>query len=188
MATEAERARLFVALELPPATREELSGWSRARVGGVEAARPVRPESLHVTLCFLGQRPVSDVPGIAAASRTAVAGSPAPRLRVQDVLLLPPRRPRVLALALAEIDGDRLARAQAALAGALVHAGYYAPERRRFLAHVTVARVVARLPRSLDLSPPDPAPFAGDRVTLFRSRLGSGPARYEPLDTVVLAG
>jgi RNA 2',3'-cyclic 3'-phosphodiesterase len=87
---------------------------------------------------------------------------------------------------LSELEGDRLARVQATVAGALIEGGYFAAEHRPFLAHVTVARVTARLPRSLDLSPPDPAPFTGDRVTLFRSRLGSGPARYEPLATVVL--
>ena len=143
--------------------------------------------SLHVTLCFLGQRPPSDVPGIVAACAT-VAGWPAPRLAMGAALLLPPRRPRVLAMALSELDGDRLARAQAALAGALINGGYYAAERRRFLAHVTVARVVARLPGSLDLSAPDVEPFVGGPITLFRSWLGSGPARYEPLETVTLAG
>jgi 2'-5' RNA ligase len=112
----------------------------------------------------------------------------APRLRAGDPLLLPPRRPRVLAINLDELEGDRLARVQATAAGALIEAGYFAAEGRPFLAHVTVARVAARLPRSLDLSPPDPAPFTADRVTLFRARLGSGPARYEPLQTVVLAG
>lgn len=183
----AETARLFVALELPSHTREALAEWARGRVGGIEAARPVASDALHVTLCFLGQRPVADVPGIGDACRV-VTRLAAPHLRLGEGLLLPPRRPRVLAVGLSDLEGDRLARVQATVAGALIEAGYFAAEHRPFLAHVTVARVAGRLPRSLDLSPPDPAPFTGDRVTLFRSRLGSGPARYEPLATAVLAG
>ena len=86
---------------------------------------------------------------------------------------------------------ERLAAVQATLAGALTDGGsFHEPETRPFLAHATVARVAARRclrPRRGDLPAPDPVRFTGDTVTLYRSRLGSGPARYEALARVTLA-
>jgi ketosteroid isomerase-like protein len=77
---------------------------------------------------------------------------------------------------------------QSALSDALHAGGWYIPETRPFLAHVTVARVArdARRAPAVELSPVPPLAFAGERVTLFRSRLGAGGARYEPLGSVVL--
>ena len=81
----------------------------------------------------------------------------------------------------------RSARAQAALSRALESGGWYVPEKRRFLAHVTVARVRkgARVRRE-ELPPPAADALRGSTVTLYRSRLGAGGARYEPLYSVEL--
>jgi hypothetical protein len=38
-----------------------------------------------------------------------------------------------------------------------------------------------------DLPDAPQASFPGEAVVLYRSRLGSGPARYEPLERVALA-
>lgn len=183
-----ERARLFVALELPGDVRGALCDWAREHVGSMPRLRIVDPEALHVTLCFLGSRPAGEVSDIAAACAQAVAGLPAASLTVGDALWLPPRRPRVLTVELGDDEG-RLAAVQAALAAALTGGGFYAPETRPFLAHVTVARVQRDgRPRREELAAPAPACFTGERVTLFRSRLGSGPARYEALASVMLSG
>ena len=181
-----ERARLFVALELPADVRLRLAGWRDAAVHAVPALRPVASESLHVTLCFLGWISSGEVEAIALACR-GVAGLPAAPLRVAEGLWLPPRRPRVLAVALTDRGGG-LARAQAALSDALAAGGWYEPESRPFLAHVTVARVQrgARV-RGAELPALDGgAEFEGSTVTLFRSRLGRGGARYEGLASVRL--
>ena len=182
-----ERARLFVALELPPDVRAGLSGWTCERVGDVAHMRVVDPEALHVTLCFLGMREVSEVGEIAAVCREATAGLPAASLTVGEALWLPPRRPRVLTVRL-DAENGRLAAIQSALAHALGKAGVYEPESRPFLAHVTVARVQrdAR-PRRLELPAPEPVQFVSTYVTLYRSRLGKGPARYEALARVTLS-
>jgi RNA 2',3'-cyclic 3'-phosphodiesterase len=185
---DAERARLFVALELPVAVRAALSDWSREQLTDLARLRPVRTESLHVTLCFLGSQPASAVGRIAAACRVA-ASLPAVALSLGEALWLPRRRPRVLAIKLGEEGNGRLGGVQAALAGALEAGGFYEPEPRPFFAHVTVARVASgkRL-GPVELPPPAPLCFQAANVTLFRSMLGSGPARYEALDTVALAG
>lgn len=182
-----ERARLFVAADLPAAVRAQLAGWAAAQTGGVAGLRLIDAASLHVTLCFLGWGELGEVPAIAAACRAAVPSVAVP-LRVGAPLWLPPRRPRVLAV---DLDDETagLARAQSALAAALSAGGHYEPEDRAFLAHVTVARVRrgARI-RPTELPAPEPVSFPVPGVTLYRSHLGSGGARYVPLETVPLPG
>jgi 2'-5' RNA ligase len=185
---DAERARLFVALQLPGDIRVALSDWSREQLTDLTSLRRVRAESLHVTLCFLGSQPASAVGRIAAACRMA-APLRAGALSLGEALWLPRRRPRVLAITLGEEGDGRLARVQAALAGALEAGGFYKPEPRPFFAHVTVARVASgKRPAPVQLPPPAPLCFQAANVTLYRSVPGSGPARYEALDTVALAG
>ena len=130
-----------------------------------------------MTLAFLGQRPDPDAGTVAGVLERLDAPSPATALG--DALLLPPRRARVLAVALA---GDALAALQAEVAGALAAAGLYEPEARRFRPHVTVARLRsgARAPRSVAAAP-EPVAFAAGPVVLYRSHLGRGGAAYEPL-------
>jgi 2'-5' RNA ligase len=183
-----ERARLFVALELPPGVRARLDEWRRRAFGEQLASlRLVSPESLHVTLCFLGWRAVEDIEPIAAACEGAVRG-PAAELSLGAGLWLAPRgRPRVAGVRIEDRAGT-LAGVQSALSDALAAAGRYAPEHRAFVAHVTVARVArAARVRPLKLPAPEPLAFTGVTVTLFRSRLARGGARYEPLRVFALA-
>lgn len=180
-----ERARLFVALELPLAARVALTRWRDGVLRGGRGLHPVATDALHVTLCFLGWRAVEEIEEIGAACE-AVASSSPPELSFGDAVWLPVRRPRVLAVEIEDPAGE-LAAAQAGLSKALAAGGWYAPEPRAFLAHVTVARVAkggrAR-PREL---PPAPAlDLESSSITLFRSRLGAGGAHYEPLRTVEL--
>ena len=138
-----ERARLFVALDLPEAVREALTGWQSRVLPGREGLRPVAPESLHVTLCFLGWQPASQAGPIATVVRGAIAGLPAPRLSAGQTVWLPRRRPRVLAIELRR-PRRRAQQLQAALSGQLSAGGWYQAEQRRFLPHVTAARVRAQ--------------------------------------------
>ncbi|MGZ4170213.1 MAG: RNA 2',3'-cyclic phosphodiesterase [Solirubrobacteraceae bacterium] len=182
-----ERARLFVALDLPGTVRSTLARWAREHVGEVPRLRLVAPESLHVTLCFLGSRPVEEVDAITAAC-AAVSGFPAAVLTLGDALWLPPRRPRVLTVKLAD-DQGRAAAVQSALARALQDRGVYEPDQRPFLAHVTVARVQrGGRPGGAELPAPEPLRFTASTVTLYESRLGTGAACYEALSRVMLSG
>lgn len=181
----APTARLFVALELPETSRSELARWRADVADQVPGLRLVRPEDLHATLCFLGSRPESEMDQIAGACGV-VAGEPVADSAFGEAMWLPARRPRVLAVSLSDPDGT-IARIQSALSNALVGGGWYAPESRPFLAHVTVARVGrdARV-RSVELAPPPDSSVRCSRVTLYRSRLSSTGARYEPLASVEL--
>lgn len=182
-----ERARLFAALELPEDVRDALGAWRDHAIGGMDGVRPVADADLHVTLCFLGWRPVDEVDAIAGACRV-VEGSGSVSLSVGEAVALPRRRPRVLAVSL-EDGGGRLGSAQAVLAAALSAGGWYAPEARPFHAHVTVARAGrgARIARGGPAGPAPPAiSFDGRFVVVYRSRLRRSGASYEPLARIAL--
>lgn len=181
--------RLFVALELAAEAREELVRWRSLALGsGNDAAvRTVAPEDLHVTLCFLGAQPQSALGRVLEVCAGVASLAPA-ALRLGDALWLPRRAPRVLAVGL-EDDQERLGDVQARLSSWLAAGGWYAPEARPFLPHVTVARVRrgARL-SSRELVAPEPVAFAGRRVCLYRAQLGRAQAHYEVLGGVELGG
>ena len=173
--------RLFVALDLPADARAALVAL-RDRADP-RTWRPVADEALHITLVFLGHRPhgVSDRVGEVVR---ACAG-PVADLALGPALLLPPRRARVLTVAIEDRAGT-LGALQARLAEALSAEGVYEPERRAFRPHATVARLRAgeRSPRSAPPEGPSPVQFAGEAVTLYRSRLSRAGARYEAVERV----
>lgn len=177
-----------MALELPVSVRRVLSRWQSETFGEEPGLRGVAADSLHVTLCFLGATPAARVDDVIAVCEAV------PRRRVRELSLgqalwlASPRRPRVLAVEIQDGKGD-LVRLQSALAEVLCGAGVLRPERRRFLGHVTVARVRSgHNPARGELAPPRVAPFDGRLFTLYRSHLGGGPARYEPLHQIGLSG
>jgi 2'-5' RNA ligase len=187
------RARLFVALDLPEETREGLVEWRREALAD-PALRPVAPESLHVTLAFLGHRPEEEIDAIAAAVRESAA--PAPWVELRDPEQRPPRgRARLYALPAISPGAEAL---QAGLEQRLVSEGFYEPEKRPFWPHVTVARVRpeargSRRPAVVS-EPPGQIPEGlmepriSVRMTLYRSVLQPSGARYVPLAQVELPG
>jgi 2'-5' RNA ligase len=184
--TGGERVRLFVALELPEEVRSELVRWRDTAV--MPGLRAIPAESLHLTLCFLGSVAAEEVAAIGDACAVALDGAgrhPFP-LALGTVAWLPRRRPQVLAAALAD-PWEELSRHRAALAGTLTAGGWYRPESPPFLPHVTVTRVRRGAHvRAAELDGPEPLAFTASRVTLFRSHLGAGGARYEPLRMIEL--
>jgi 2'-5' RNA ligase len=182
-------ARLFAALELPAPVREALAAFGHAAAEGDFALRPVRDDALHVTLAFLGHRPLDDIePAAEAVREAALAGDAPADLALGEPLWLAPRRPHVLTVAVLDRDGALMA-LQERVVGALADTIGYEPERRRFRPHVTVARVRhGARPRLGGLPEAPSGAFAGDAVTLYRSYLGGGPARYEAVERVALAG
>jgi 2'-5' RNA ligase len=69
----AETLRLFFALWPDDATRERLADWTRA-IHRASGGRAMRPDTVHLTLAFLGATPATALPAI-----TASAGRVAPR-------------------------------------------------------------------------------------------------------------
>lgn len=201
------RARLFTALDLPDAVRVALAAW-QGRECADPALRPLEPESLHITLCFLGWHPEKAIP---AAAEAVERLEPRPvEVRFEpDPVGVKGRRPGLFALAAPsdaapEAAGETPATLQAELQERLVAARLYEPEKRPFWPHVTVARVRPERRRpgaggrrrrgkpSVVERPPGPLPpelqqpFGAVRVALYRSHLRSSGARYERLAALQL--
>ena len=172
--------RLFVAVALPDEVRSALADW-RPRD---DALRPVDPEHLHVTLCFLGWRDDSALQRIGDAAMACARALPAVTLGAAR--WLPPRRARVLTVELDDPGGE-LAALQARVSDAMVRAAGYVPEKRPFLPHVTVARVRrgARPPRA-ELPEPPGLRFTPAALTLYRSHMRREGAHYEALSSAPL--
>jgi 2'-5' RNA ligase len=186
------RARLFVALDLPDAVLSGIVAWGDEALRD-PALRRLAPESLHITLAFLGYLPEREIPRLAEI--VEASGGPAPQIELEDPVARPSRsRPRLFALPARSAGTVEL---QAGLQERLVAARLYKPEKRPFWPHVTVARVrpegrgakrparVLKLPEGLPQALLQP--FDGVRVTLYRSKIQPQGARYTPLAQVELS-
>lgn len=188
--------RLFVAVPLPSDAAAEVAALvERVRAPGVPGggrdARWVRMDGLHLTLRFLGPTLEGRVPSAHEAVRAADVG-PGFEVELEGAGAFPsPGRPRTLWLGI--IDGTSGLEALASRVDeALVRAGWPASD-RPFRPHLTLARsdgiaagavLAARLmEEATDLH----LRFRVERVGLFESLTGGGPARYEPLEMVSLA-
>ncbi len=183
----AGQRRLFIALELPPAARSALARWAAETVGAIAGVRLIAEADLHVTLAFLGWRPADDVP--AAEHIVAGLGGPAPELAPSGTAWLPPRRPRLAAVDLADPAGTAGA-LHARTASEVSERLGIAPDPRPFRPHVTVARLGrSRRPRcGPALAPPNLPAFHAAAVSLLESHLEPGGARYGLLARQPLGG
>jgi len=183
-----ERARLFVGLDLPDIARSALVQWRANHLSDMAGVRwrLIEPEALHVTLCFLGTRAVGDIDPIAAACERAACRR-AVELSLGPPVWLPARRPRTIAVKLVDTR-HRLSGLQRAISNTLQAGGWYEAEARPFLAHVTLARLgKGERARTSELPSPPSRALLYSAVTLYRSHLGSGGARYEALHTIQLS-
>jgi 2'-5' RNA ligase len=179
------RARLFVALDIPDDVRLALAAWQAAAIDD-PALRILAPETLHMTLAFLGYRPERQIEEIAALVTEVEA--PAPRLEFLPEPVGRPRgRPRHYSL---EARSEGAVDIHADVTRRLEEAGFYKPEKRRWSPHLTVARVRpekgTKRPRRVE-KPPQPLPtalehvFYAVRLTFYRSHLRKQGAEYFPL-------
>lgn len=189
--------RLFFAVPVPDAAKArigELIERVQASVGdGTARVRWVDVDRLHLTLRFLGPTP-EDRRGPLEAGADALASAGAPfEVTLAGGGAFPSLdRPRSLWLGVAA-GADRLANLADGLTAMAGECGLVL-DTRPFAAHLTIARtdgvrlgpVVARALEAaadgLD------ARFTVDRVILYQSLLGGGPARYEPLHEARLGG
>jgi RNA 2',3'-cyclic 3'-phosphodiesterase len=190
-------ARLFVAVDPPAQVREELAEWAReatADWASWAVRRPrrprrpprlLKPETMHLTLCFLGSRPVGEISALGTA--LSLCAEEVGELSVGAPLWLPPRRPHALAVEVRERSGA-LAALQAGVRSALEGASAWEPERRRFRPHVTLVRLrdgtAPGGEAGRPLLPPTPKlSFTPEALVLYRSLPAAGGTTYEPLAT-----
>lgn len=194
------RARLFVALDLPDRVREGLVAW-QAEALTDPALRPVAPEALHITLCFLAYQPERDIDRIAEVMRSVGPRLVQARFK-EEPAAVPPNRPRLFA---ADAESEAAIELQAELSDRLESERFYRPEKRPFWPHVTIARVkpskrsasdrrghrrgrpmrVETFPKALPAALREP--FSVVRVSLYRSLLRPTGAKYVSLAALDLA-
>lgn len=176
-----EHLRLFLGFRLPDATARRVVRWQREELGAPDRARLVPEGNLHVTIAFLGSRPVGDLAGIAGALREGVAGSARP-------VLTPIRYRETRSVGMLVFDDQEGHATWIAedTHGRLARLGVYEPEKRPWLPHLTVVRFRER-PR-LEPPIPDLGPVTMSDAAVYISRLRPTGAQYEVMESVPLGG
>jgi RNA 2',3'-cyclic 3'-phosphodiesterase len=190
----ADHPRLFVAVPLDEAARQAVVGLVddvQADVNRVareprSEVRWVRLDGLHLTVRFLGATQPGRVNVVSAAVDAVASGARAFGVSLGGAGAFPSgARPRTLWLGVR--DGrDELAQIAGRLDDQLV-AGGWPHDDRPFRAHLTLARADGRregpfVARTLEeRASRFETTFAANRLVLFESVTGGGPARYVAL-------
>ena len=141
--------RTFVAIELEAPVRQALAQAQATLRGQLQKTVPdvriqwVKPESIHLTLKFLGDIPEDRVPGIQAALARVASGHARFAVAVEGLGVFPDvRAPRVVWIGLTA-HVDALTRLTADIETALVAIGC-SPDPKPFHPHLTLARIKER--------------------------------------------
>lgn len=172
--------RLFVAVWPPPPVVEVLAALERPAVEGV---RWTGPDQWHVTLRFLGDVADVDVP---VAEQAVLAAARA----VEPASVALAERTSRFGRAVLHVSVVGLQPWAAAVDEAFHRTGLGGADGRRFVGHVTLARAAGNGPGRVPLPsgtpvPPGPRRWVAEELTLVRSHLGAGPARYETVRRAV---
>jgi 2'-5' RNA ligase len=128
--------RLFVALDIDDSIRDRISRFVDGVLGCAPEARWARPESLHVTLKFIGEKPEADLAGIRAALENIRAS--AFEIQLRGFGFFPTAKaPRVFWIGIAA--GEQLSSLAASVDARLSALGIV-PEAHPYSPHLTLAR------------------------------------------------
>lgn len=183
--------RSFVAVEVPGSIRKGLATLQARLRGSGADVKWVRPESVHLTLKFLGEIEGGAVADIREALREVIHRHEPFSVRVGGVGCFPRlNQPRVVWVGLSGDDG-RLISLQREVESAMEALGFQREE-RGFRPHLTLGRV--RSPKARErlvglvqaLQEADVGEFQVRSVVLFQSELHPSGARYTPLWEAVL--
>jgi 2'-5' RNA ligase len=193
-----KQIRTFIAIELDETINAALTDLQEQLKAEVpqRSVRWVKPGGIHLTLKFLGNVPANRIEEIERALTQACAGFPAFSFSVGGLGCFPhPRRPRVVWVGVQEESGT-LKRLQKAIEDGMERLGF-APERRKFHAHLTLGRVrrrtssgdvrrLGRLVKESDVGQLDQ--MEARAVSLMKSDLKPTGAVYTQLAAVKLEG
>ena len=168
--------RLFTGLTLPEHHRQRLGALGC----GVEGARWVAAENLHITLRFIGEVDEDQAEDLAAALDSVTADPFEVSIKGINTFGHPPHS---VWAGVEDAPSGALAALHANVESALVRAGAK-PEGRKYTPHVTLARfrhvqasrLAGFMEGGADL---DLEPFSVTGFTLFQSHLGPSGAQYE---------
>ena len=179
--------RVFIAVDIDDELKHGLAAHLATALDGNRlpgSATP--PGNWHITLRFLGKLDQLGYEVLLAKLGEAELGAPF-ELGFGGLGAFP-RPARATVLWLGTADGsEALADTAFVVEEAVVEAGLM-PEERPFHSHLTLSRIrpQADVRDLLDVVPPFPLRQAVERITVFESVLGRGPATYVPLETFPL--
>jgi 2'-5' RNA ligase len=177
--------RAFLAVPLDDAVRARVEALLERLRGSTPRVRWTRPESLHLTLRFLGAATGEQLSRLVPEVRRAAAACPPGTVPVSGLGFFPERgAPRVMWLGLR--PPEPLVRMQAELEQAAQQAGFE-PESRPWRPHLTLGRFAERGRRPA-IPVEDLGAAALREVVLFRSDLAPGGAVHTPLERFPLGG
>jgi 2'-5' RNA ligase len=189
---EADRWRLFVAIELPDAISEALEAPLRSLDPLDSVVRRSQRSGIHLTLAFLGVVDSTRVPEIASRLRSATTGAAPFTVEVTGAGMFPSvSRPQVLWVGIGGDDRPKLVELAGRVANQLRQVGRE-PEKRAFHPHLTLGRV-RRPPRPTEQQvlrewlaewrDRTYGQLPVSAVSLMRSQLSKGPPTYTRLET-----
>ncbi len=192
-----EQIRSFIAIELSEEVRQSLGRLqNKLKEDGGFPVKWVEPDSIHLTLKFLGNIGRDKVEEITRAMEEAARDTPPFRLEVKGLGVFPDLKRVQVAWVGITGETDRLSQLQRRIDSALAALGF-APETRPFTAHLTLARVRDRASFNERQSFGQliaatrfdtPHAFTVDSIKLMRSDLTPDGPIYSEIDSIRLKG
>jgi 2'-5' RNA ligase len=191
-----EPVRSFIAIELPDDLKLRLTQLvTELKRDGPPAVKWVNPESIHLTLKFLGNIAAERIEAVTGAMEAAARGIAPFRLRAQGLGVFPNLKRAQVAWVGINGEVERLNRLQKQLESELARLGF-SPESRAFTPHLTLARLknyaspderqhFGRLISSREFTAGDIEVAA---VSLMKSQLTRSGAIYSRLSRTELKG
>lgn len=184
-----ETFRAFVAIDLPESVRSSLGAAQETLKSYGFRVKWVRPESIHLTLKFLGNLDAARTDLIVNAMTLAARGFAALSLAASGIGVFPnARRPRVIWIGLGG-QLELLKSLQQTLDAHLADLGFPG-ESRPFKGHLTLGRIkgkiaAGRMQTALDkLETFESEGFEVSRIILFKSELRPSGAIYSQVKQV----
>ena len=181
------RTRTFIGIDIGGAIRASAVALQKELAKAGAEVKWVTPESMHVTLLFLGEVDDRELHAVCKAVKAVAAGEPPFPLRVSGVGAFPTaRRPKVLWGGVAD-GAEPLARLHAALEAEMLELGCYRTEERGYTPHLTLGRVTtAEAGFALAAELPSRAAWQGGRTAVEEVLVYSGEMdRDGPVYTVI---
>lgn len=181
--------RTFVAIEIPDSLLEQISDVQKQLKKHNERIKWTRPESIHLTLKFLGNVEEDRIAAIAQTLQEVASEFQPFRCPVKNVGAFPnPRRPRVVWIGIEDTE-DTLVKLAENSDDALNSLGF-SKENRKFKPHLTIGRVKSAVSRKFTESIQNIA-FQSDAIeikemVIMRSDLKPTGAIYTPLNKIKL--
>lgn len=131
--------RLFISLPLDQTTSKDIhKKFSNLKLPW-EKIRTVRPEQLHLTLKFLGDTDIDNIPFLINSLNKVKIGTDDIQLNIYQTQIFSPERPKILNLGI-KIEHN-LRKLYDQIENMLFDEGLAPKESRQFSAHITLARV-----------------------------------------------